>query len=69
MSKISIPCECLGKLISHRMNDTRYDVKFGYHLRFFWFFLNIQNQSVAGNVIQLIKKISLTRTGVSENST
>ena len=69
MSKISIPCECLGKLNSHRMNGTRYDVKFGYHLSLFFFcfvFLNIQNQSAAGNVIQLIKK---NKPGVSQGST
>ena len=35
--------------------------KFGSHLEFFFFFFwNIENQSVAGDVIQLNKKISLT---------
>ena len=54
MSKMSITCECLANLNLNGRYGTRYEVKFGHHLRFF--FLNIQNQIAAGNVIQLNKK-------------
>ena len=40
-------------------NDVLYKqcyTKIGFHLRFFWVFLKIQNQSAAGNVIQLNEK-------------
>ena len=57
-TKMSIPFECLDKLNSQGMYGTRYDVKFGHRLRLFLFILNIQNQSAAGNVIQLNKKKS-----------
>ena len=68
MSKISIPCECLDKLNLDRMYGMGYDGMMwsvaaiwggGFVVCFVLFlllFLNIQNQSAAGNVIQLNKK-------------
>ena len=34
----------------------QFSTKFGYHIEFFFFFLNFKNQNVTGNVIQLNKK-------------
>ena len=51
--KVIVRYVCLDKANAHSMYGTTYDRKFGHHLSFFFFFLNIQNQSPAGNVIQL----------------